>query len=70
MGVGREVMKSVTLDSGSFELEANILADVAKNGDRVAQVPIRYRRRPTPVHHDSFRIGLGIGATVIIKRSR
>jgi len=69
-GFRREVVESLKLNSIGFELEADIFAEVTKRRYRVAEIPIRYRPRPTPSTHGSWRIGFRIGRTLIMRRFR
>lgn len=69
-GFRREVVEATKLDCAGFELEANIFAEVTERRYRVAEIPIRYRQRPTARRHRSARIGLGIGRTLISRRFR
>ena len=42
------VVNDLRLDAIGFELEANLFTQVARKGYRIAEVPLNYRRRPTP----------------------
>jgi len=63
-----EVVRSLNLDAVGFELEANMLIEVAKHKYRVGEVPIQYRRRATASKLGSIRAGWGIGKTIVRKR--
>lgn len=64
-----EVLRSLNLDAVGFELEANMLIEVAKHGYRVGEVPIQYRRRATPSKLGwAIKAGYGIGKTLVRKK--
>jgi len=63
-----DVLRSLNLDAVGFELEANMLIEVAKHKYRVGEVPIQYRRRATASKLGSVRAGWGIGKTLVRKR--
>jgi glycosyltransferase involved in cell wall biosynthesis len=63
-----EVVRSLNLDAVGFELEANMLIEVAKRGYKISEVPIRYRKRATASKLGSIRAGWGIGRTIVRKR--
>jgi glycosyltransferase involved in cell wall biosynthesis len=65
-----DVLRSLNLDAVGFELEANMLIEVAKHKYRVGEVPIQYRRRATASKLGSVRAGYGIGKTIVRKRFR
>jgi dolichol-phosphate hexosyltransferase len=67
-GFKSEVVRSLNLDAIGFELEANMLIEVAKQGHSVGEVPILYRRRATPSKLGSIRAGWGIGWKLIAGR--
>ncbi len=69
-GLTRKVIDSLKLDAQGFELEAAMFAEIAKRGYRIAEVPIRYRRRVTPDKLSSLRDGFKIGLTLLAKRFR
>jgi len=69
-GFSREVIKSLELDATGFELEANMFVEIAKKAYRVAEIPILYRRRPSPAKLGSLKDGFRIGRTLIRKRFR
>ena len=62
------VLRSLNVDAVGFELEANMLIEVAKHKYRVGEVPINYRRRATASKLGSIRAGWGIGKTLVRKR--
>ena len=63
-----DVLRSLNLDAVGFELEANMLIEVAKHKYRVGEVPIQYRRRATASKLGSIRAGWGIASTIVKKR--
>ena len=69
-GFRGEVPKSLKLDAVGFELEANMLAEIARKGYRIAELPILYRRRPNQAKLGSLKDGFKIGLTLIRKRFR
>jgi len=69
-GFKGEVVKSLKLDAVGFELEANMLAEIARQGYRVTELPILYRRRPNQAKLGSLKDGFKIGRTLIRKRFR
>ena len=69
-GFKGNVVKSLKLDAVGFELEANMLAEIARQGYRIAEIPILYRRRPNEAKLGSLKDGFMIGRTLIRKRFR
>lgn len=69
-GFSRQVIEGLELDATGFELEANLFVEIARKGYRIAEVPITYRKRPTPAKLRSLRAGFRIGRTLIGKRFR
>lgn len=69
-GFRGEVAKSLKLDAIGFELEANMLIELAMKGYRIGETPIYYRRRPTPAKLNSLKAGFKIGRTLVRKRFR
>ena len=67
-GFCRMVIEGLKLDATGFELEANMFAEIAKKGYRIAEVPILYRRRPSPSKLSSLKAGFRIGQTLVKKR--
>jgi len=63
-----DVLRSLNLDAVGFELEANMLIEVAKHKYRVGEVPIQYRRRATASKLGSIKAGWMIGKTIVKKR--
>ncbi len=69
-GFTRRVIEDIELDAKGFEFEANIFAEVAKNGYSIAEVPIHYRRRATAPKLDSLKDGFKIGWTLMTRKFR
>jgi glycosyltransferase involved in cell wall biosynthesis len=69
-GFRGEVVKSLKLDAVGFELEANMLVEIARKGYRIAEIPILYRKRPNQAKLGSLKDGFKIGRTLIRKRFR
>jgi len=67
-GFCRVAIEGLKLDATGFELEANMFAEIAKKGYRIAEVPILYRRRPSPSKLSSLKAGFRIGQTLVKKR--
>lgn len=63
-----DVLRSLNLDAIGFELEANILIEVAKHKYRIAEVPIEYRKRATASKLGAIKSGWVIGRTLLRKR--
>ena len=63
-----EVLRSLNIDAVGFELEANMLIEVAKRGYKIGEVPIQYRRRATASKLGSIKAGYGIGKMLVRKR--
>ena len=69
-GFRGEVVKRLEIDAVGFELEANMLIEIARKGYRIGELPIHYRRRPTSAKLSSLKAGFKIGRTLIMKRFR
>jgi glycosyltransferase involved in cell wall biosynthesis len=69
-GFRGEVVKSLKLDAVGFELEANMLVEIARQGYKIAEIPILYRKRPNQAKLGSLKDGFRIGRTLIRKRFR
>lgn len=69
-GFRQEVVKSLMLDAVGFELEVNMLIEISKKGYRIGEIPIYYRKRPTPTKLRALRTGYRIARTLIRKRFR
>ena len=53
-----------------FDIEVNMLTEVARNGFSMAEVPIGYRKRKTRPKLNSLRDGFRIGKTLVRRRFR
>ena len=69
-GFRRDVIEKLNLDANGFDIEANMLTEVARNGYQIAEIPIQYRRRTTPPKLNSVRDGFKIGRTLLRNRFR
>jgi hypothetical protein len=58
------------LDAVGFEIEVDMLTQIARDGYRITEIPIRYRRRSTPAKLRSLRDGFKIGKMLLRKRFR
>ncbi len=63
-----DVLRSLNLDAVGFELEANMLIEVAKRKYRIGEIPIQYRRRATASKLGSIKAGWRIGRELIASR--
>ena len=64
------LVKDIKLDAMGFDLEANLLAQVAHKKCRIAEIPVNYRCRPTPSKLSGFRDGFRIVITLFDLRFR
>lgn len=69
-GFRGEVAKGLKLDANGFDIEVNMLIEIAKSGFRITEIPISYRRRRTRSKLKSLRDGLRIGKMLLKKRFR
>jgi len=67
-GFRAEVVKSLSLRATGFDLEADLFSQLARKGYSIAEIPIYYRRRPTPAKLGSLKDGMKIGWALIAKR--
>jgi dolichol-phosphate mannosyltransferase len=67
-GFRGEVIRTLRLDAIGFDLEANMFIEIAKQGYRIGEVPILYRKRKTPSKLNAFRAGYRIGRMLINKK--
>jgi dolichol-phosphate mannosyltransferase len=67
-GLTSRVISGLKLDAKGFEVEAVMFSEIAKEGYRIAEVPVYYRRRATPSNLNSLKDGLKIGWTLLTKR--
>ena len=63
-----DVLRNLNLDATGFELEANMLIEVAKHKYRVGELPIQYRRRATASKLGAIKAGWRIGRKLIASR--
>jgi len=62
------VLPMLQLSACGFNLEAELFSEVARHGLRMGEVPIYYRRRPTPAKLRALRDGTRIARTLLRKR--
>lgn len=67
-GFRGEVIPDLRLSADGFDFEAELFTQVARKGYPIAEIPIYYRRRPTPAKLSSLKDGLKIGWKLITKR--
>ncbi len=67
-GFRRDAMERLELVASGFELEVDMFAECARNGLRIAEIPITYRAREDRPKLASVRDGLRIGAYLLRKR--
>ena len=68
-GFRGDVLPRLELTARGFTLEAELFSEVARHNLTLGEVPIHYRRRPTPTKLRSLRDGVKIVRTLIRKRS-
>lgn len=61
------VLPALRLTARGFTLEAELFSEVARNGLRLGEVPVHYRRRPTPTKLKALRDGVRI-ARILLRR--
>ena len=69
-GMKGEVVNALELDAVGFDIEIDMLTQIARDGYRITEIPIRYRRRETPPKLRSLRDGFRIGKMLLRKRFR
>ena len=63
-----DAIRRLELAARGFEIEADMFAECARNGLRIAEIPIIYRaRQESPAKLSSYRDGLRIGAFLFRK---
>ena len=67
-GIRGEIIPKLNLSTDGFQFEAELFAELAKNGYQIAEVPIYYRRRGGKTKLLLIVDGLKIGYTLITKR--
>ncbi len=69
-GLRADVAKGLDLQARGFDIEVNMLTEIARNGFSIAEVPIGYRKRKTRPKLNSLRDGFRIGKTLVRRRFR
>lgn len=69
-GFRGEVIKNLSFRATAFDLEAEIFSQLTRRGYSIAEIPIDYRRRPSPPKLRSLRDGTRIGWALITRRFR
>jgi len=69
-GFKGKVIPRLHLSADGFDFEADLFTQIVKHGYSIGEIPIHYRRRPTPAKLSSIKDGLKIGWTLINKRFR
>ncbi len=69
-GFRREVIQNLNLTSEGFQLEAELLTQLAKKGYKIGEIPIVYRKRVGKAKLDVLRDGLRIARFLIVTRFR
>jgi dolichol-phosphate hexosyltransferase len=69
-GFRKEVIQNLNLTTNGFQLEAELLIQIARKGYRVGEVPILYRRRAGKAKLNGLKDGLYIGRFLFSKRFR
>jgi len=67
-GFRGEVIPRLNLSATGFNIEAELFAQVAKNGYRIGEVPINYRRRSSRSKLHSIKAGTSIARTLLARR--
>jgi len=67
-GFRAAVLPCLSLHSKGFNLEAELFAEVVRNRFTTCEVPVNYRRRPTPAKLRALRDGARIARTLFTKR--
>ena len=67
-GFNRKTLKTLRLDSTTFEIESEIFAQASKAGLGIREIPIRYSRRKGRAKLRSLRSGTRIGLKLVRKR--
>ncbi len=63
-----EVLPQLRLTAAGFNLEAELFSEVVRHKLRMGEVPVNYRRRPTPTKLRSLRDGARIARMLLRKR--
>ncbi len=67
-GFRREVIRNIVLTAERFQLEAELLTQVAKKGYAIAEIPIYYRHREGKAKLGSLKDGIEIGWMLLARR--
>jgi dolichol-phosphate mannosyltransferase len=67
-GMRQEVIPELELRASGFQLEAELLTQLAKKGYAIAEVPIFYRRRPSKAKINRIRDGVRIAWLLVSRR--
>ena len=67
-GFRGEVVKDLPLRASAFDLEAEIFSQMVRRGYSIGEIPVDYRRRPSPPKLRSLRDGTRIGWALITRR--
>jgi dolichol-phosphate hexosyltransferase len=67
-GFRRDVIRNLNLTSDGFQLEVELLIQLAKKGYKIGEVPINYRRRSGKPKLSGFKDGVKIGKFLFSKR--
>jgi glycosyltransferase involved in cell wall biosynthesis len=67
-GYRGDAIRRLELQARGFEIEADMFGECARNGLRIAEIPIHYRARADRAKLSSLRDGLRIGAFLCRKR--
>jgi dolichol-phosphate mannosyltransferase len=67
-GLKGGVIPRFQLTADGFNFEAELFTQIVKKGYSIGEVPIYYRRRPTPAKLSSIKDGLNIGWTLLSRR--
>ena len=67
-GLKGNIIPRLRLSATGFNFEAELFSQIVKNGYSIGEVPIYYRRRPTPTKLSSIKDGLTIGWTLLSRR--
>ena len=69
-GFKQKVISGVELNAVGFDIEADLLTEIARDGCKITEIPIRYRRRTTPPKLNSLKDGFKIGRMLLRKKFR
>jgi dolichol-phosphate hexosyltransferase len=64
------VLPELQLSAVGFNLEAELFSEVVRHGLRLGEIPVHYRRRPTPTKLRALRDGVRIARMLFRKRFR